>query len=178
MGAAEQAPADAGAGMGAIQVKKVKSKAKTKAWPLTFSRQFVDGALMGKVPGVGGGGKGAWRNFGAAKEVERVWESLSPIHSGGDGGDGGDGGNDDGGRPRKRQRGQTGKGVLVGDGEDEKKKKGIDLLGDTVFTHFVALNSGLMTASQGECSLNCGGTCPACLAMAAENEEGEGEGNT
>jgi hypothetical protein len=42
-------------------------------------------------------------------------------------------------------------------------KPGIDLLGDDVFSFFGSLDSGLVVARSGVCSLNCGGKCPACL---------------
>lgn len=39
---------------------------------------------------------------------------------------------------------------------------GIDLLDEGMFSFFGALDSGLLIASRGDCSLNCGGKCPAC----------------
>jgi hypothetical protein len=74
-------------------------------------------------------------------------------------------------------------------GKIAREGGGIDLLGETVFTDFAALHSGLLMTQRGrhcpchpvpaqarlagECSLNCGGTCPACKAVAAGKQKGE-----
>jgi hypothetical protein len=44
--------------------------------------------------------------------------------------------------------------------ETKKRKETVDLLGETVFSNFAVLNSGLLMAKSGTCSLNCPpGTC-------------------
>jgi len=43
---------------------------------------------------------------------------------------------------------------------------GVDLMGDDVFTFFEALEPNVVTAATGACSLNCGGTCELCRALA------------
>jgi hypothetical protein len=47
---------------------------------------------------------------------------------------------------------------------------GISLLDDCMFAQFDALNSGLLLAENGVCSLNCGGTCEICNAKRAEED--------
>ncbi|GMH47382.1 hypothetical protein TL16_g00050 [Triparma laevis f. inornata] len=57
---------------------------------------------------------------------------------------------------------------LIEDLEHPKNVVGpIDLLDDEIFTFFGALNSGLVIAKKGVCSLNCGGKCEVCRQRAA-----------
>eukprot|EP00616_Rhizochromulina_sp_CCMP1243_P018338 CAMPEP_0118972582 /NCGR_PEP_ID=MMETSP1173-20130426/8850_1 /TAXON_ID=1034831 /ORGANISM="Rhizochromulina marina cf, Strain CCMP1243" /LENGTH=565 /DNA_ID=CAMNT_0006922139 /DNA_START=107 /DNA_END=1801 /DNA_ORIENTATION=- len=54
------------------------------------------------------------------------------------------------------------------------RSKSVDLLDDRVFAPLTALNSGINLAEKGECSLNCGGKCPACLARCLGYSGGDG----
>ena len=48
-------------------------------------------------------------------------------------------------------------------GNNKKSKlEGIDLLDEECFSCFTPLDSGIVTATSGECSLNCGGKCECC----------------
>mmetsp|Transcript_2504 Transcript_2504/g.5116 ORF Transcript_2504/g.5116 Transcript_2504/m.5116 type:complete len:527 (+) Transcript_2504:838-2418(+) len=70
-------------------------------------------------------------------------------------------------------------GNVSGNGNGGKKSNAIllqkkvlcDLLSDGCFTNFGALNSGLVLAR--DCSLNCGGTCAACILAASKAEKME-----
>lgn len=127
-----------------------------QAWPATFTAP---------LPGLAAPKKGfsttpaavAWRatpNPGAVWPVAEVWE---PLESGSSSGEGSGSGSRSGVvRGRSSRSG------------GRNRRIGLDLLAPSCFTDCAALNSGLFLAGPtGACSLNCGGTCPACQAQAS-----------
>jgi len=85
---------------------------------------------------------GAERNFDAVRCVPRVWETLAEEPAG-----------------------------PAASATSERQIEGLDMLSASCFADASALDSGLFVAgATGACSLNCGGTCPACAAASKKKQ--------
>lgn len=118
-----------------------RKKNVAKQWPKTFVAALPQAQLAADSHKSGGttvrvNGCEVLRAQGATQCVAKLWEATSDKVT------------------------NTSTGVDHGGQEAQA----VDLLDPKCFSSLAALDSGLLMSKQGECSLNCGGTCEACIA--------------
>jgi hypothetical protein len=119
-----------------------------QSWPTTFTAP-LQAAQTNSSATPAGAVSGVWRatpNPEAVWPVAEVWEPLESC---------------------SRSSAGCGRGSRSG---GRGRRLGLDLLAPSCFADCAALNSGLFLAGPtGACSLNCGGTCPACQTQASRS---------